>query len=530
MTAHLMTPHVQELFNYASRLLDAERLKEAVQAFSDITRHLPANADVWAILARIHLRRCDLDAHDDAIARAIQLAPERGMFHLRAALACPPLLKSTEEIRRVRARTLERLEALEGSPLQIEDIERDVPTLTYFFAYHGEDDREIQQRLCRVIRRMAPHLTFTADHVSALQRPHNSPSIPLRLGIYSPHLRDHTIGLLFGEFIHLLDRSRFTPILFLTAEDSDLKTTVISQAASKVVVIPRARVGAISRIAEERLDIMLYPDVGMDTFSTWLACARVARLQATTWGHPNTTGLDTIDAFFSITDLEPNLDDPPYTERLYTQLHPNIYYRPQRTTHLPNRAVLALPQGRLYGCPQALFKFHPDFDHVLTSILERDPEGTLVMYAGRVPAWQDALLARLETRMADVAKRIHWIPNISRERYIETLSALSVMLDPFPFGGGNTTLEALSVGTAVVTLPPRYARGRLAYAFLKQSNLLEGIARDSEDYITKAIQCAHTDTPERRALIKERSAILFENTSGIREWEDNLVKAWNDRP
>jgi protein O-GlcNAc transferase len=523
-----MSADAQELFRHGTLLVDNEQLHEAAQVFSDLARILPENADLWAMIARIHLRRCDLDSHDNALERAMYLAPDRGMFQLRAALACPPLMLSTQEIARLRTRTLERLTILEDTSLRIEDIQRDIPTLTYYFAYHGENDREIQQRLCRVMRRMAPHLSFTAQHISTPSAKATAQSRPLKIGIYSPHLRDHTIGLLFGDLVHLLDRSIFTPILFLTAEDTDHRSSIIAQGASRVVTIPRERAAAISIMAAEQLDIMLYPDIGMDAFSTWLACARVARLQATTWGHPNTTGLDTVDAFFSLSDLETDRDNPPYTERVYTQEQPNIYYRPYRPPALPDRTALALPPGRLYGCPQALFKFHPDFDRALISILERDPEGTLVLYAGKTPAWQDTLLARLESQMAGISRRIHWIPNITREQYIGTLSALSVMLDPFPFGGGNTTLEALAVGTSVVTLPPRFARGRLAYTFLKQSKLLDGIARDLDDYVNKAIGFAYTDTPERRALIIEHSKCLFENTVGIREWENNLVKAWRD--
>ena len=126
-----MTVDVQELFRYGSLLVDSEQLYEATQVFSDLTKRLPDNADLWALIARIHLRRCDLNAHDEAIARAIQLTPERGMFHLRAALACPPLVRSTDEITQVRARTVERLSALEETPLIIEDIERDIPTFDW---------------------------------------------------------------------------------------------------------------------------------------------------------------------------------------------------------------------------------------------------------------------------------------------------------------------------------------------------------------------------------------------------------------
>ncbi len=520
MHVHIAADPFPQLLKTASDALGVDALGDAAAALHQAGQLQPTNADVFAALARVHLKRCALQAHDEAIGRAIALAPHSGALRLRAALACPPMMTTVRAIAQLRARVMERLDWLTAAPLHLDDPLNELPTLSYYFAYHGLDDRPINRRLFSMLPSSSPLLRGQAPHIGRSRIPG-----PLRVGIFSPHLRDHTIGHLFGELSVRLDRRRFHSTLIFAESGVDEFALALAHRADAVALIPRDLGQARQRIAALGLDVLLYLDIGMDSLSSYLACSRLAPLQATTWGHPNSTGIATVDAFFSLTDLEPE-GDSAYTERLYTQSTPNIWYSPPSVAERPVRARLGLPAGRLYACPQTLFKLHPDFDPVLVGILDRDPRGTLLLHAGRTRAWKGILLRRLEALRPGSSARIHWMSSMPRSQYIATLAACDVMLDPFPFGGGNTTLEALAVGTPVVTCPPRLARGRLAYAFCRQADWMDGVADDPADYVARAVRLA--SDPAARAIVQRRSAVLFDNPAGVRQFERNIERAWAD--
>ena len=96
------------------------------------------------------------------------------------------------------------------------------------------------------------------------------------------------------------------------------------------------------------------------------------------------------------------------------------------------------------------------------------------------------------------------------------------MLDPFPFGGGHTSYEALALGLPVVTLPGQFLRGRLTYAMYQQMGYRDLLASSGEDYVQAALRLG-TDKRENklaRAAILERCGVLFDDKPIVRELED----------
>ena len=129
--------------------------------------------------------------------------------------------------------------------------------------------------------------------------------------------------------------------------------------------------------------------------------------------------------------------------------------------------------------------------------------------------------------MPDVAGRVRFLPRLPTESFFSLLAVSDVMLDPTPFCGGNTTLEALAVGTPVVTFPGAFLRGRLSYAIYRQMGLSACIASDLQDYVAIATRLG-TDPAEREAVaaeIERTREAVFEDDRIVAELEAWMTAA-----
>jgi predicted O-linked N-acetylglucosamine transferase (SPINDLY family) len=184
-----------------------------------------------------------------------------------------------------------------------------------------------------------------------------------------------------------------------------------------------------------------------------------------------------------------------------------------------------LPAGcPFYLCPQSLFKLHPDFDEVLAGILAEDPIGILGLLAPARAEWAERVEQRLDRLFPGSSRRIFWIPALSQEDFLRLLAHATVILDPFPFGGGNTSLEALAASAPVVTLPSAFLRGRLTLAWYKSLNLENQplvVVHSPAAYIQAATTLARNPTVRQslQSQIQETSPMLFNRKDMITAFE-----------
>jgi predicted O-linked N-acetylglucosamine transferase (SPINDLY family) len=104
------------------------------------------------------------------------------------------------------------------------------------------------------------------------------------------------------------------------------------------------------------------------------------------------------------------------------------------------------------------------------------------------------------------AERVEFIPMMPMPRYLREHHRVDIALDPFPYGGGTTTCDALWMGVPVITLAGQTAVGRAGVSLLNNVGLPEFIASSPEEYLSIATRLAG-DLPklaELRAGLRQR--------------------------
>ena len=300
---------------------------------------------------------------------------------------------------------------------------------------------------------------------------------------------------------------------FTFSKGSDPLWSAIAEDIDQAIILPPRLGEARKKIAKIGLDVLIYTDIGMEPLTYFLSFARLAPVQCVLGGHPDTVGVPNIDYYLSSELQEPIDADTHYAECLVRLPGAPTYYdRPELPKNLKSRAEFGFPQnGSLYFCCQTLFKIHPAMDNWLGEILRADPKGNILIPAGFTPGLSDRLQARFERSIPDVVDRVQFLPAMSHMDFMNVLSLSDVSLDTRPFGGGNTSWQAIAAGTPMVTWPGRFLRGRYTAALYQLMNIKEPVVDSGEEYVSRAVQFAKDCDFQRHVLelVAERSDSIF---------------------
>jgi protein O-GlcNAc transferase len=491
-----------------------------VEAYKHLTRAIaidPEQARAHEELAAVFREWGAVGDARSHLQRAMTLDPSSSLLRLKLATLLPVIPSSTQQIAEYRAHFAAEVEKLSGENFRIDNPAWSVERTNFYLAYHGEDDRPLQEATARMYLRACPSLAYVAPHCGA-PRPEIAER-PIRLGILSRYFRDHAIGWTFGRALASYPKDRFRTFIYTFEGELDHVWTEMSKQADKAVVLPEINLAACRKeIAADKLDVLIYTDIGMEPTSYFLAFSRLAHVQCVAGGHPVTTGIPALDYWIGNDLGEPEGAEAHYSEKLVRlEGLSNNYPRARLQQPAKSRAELGLPEAEiLYMCPQSLFKFHPEFDDILARILRAEPAAELVLFAGPHAAWGKLLMERLALSCPDVAARIHMLPRLPFADFVNALALADVVLDTIHFGGGNTSFQALALGRPVVTLDAGFARGRVTSLLYRHMDFPDCIASSAEAYVKIALRLGRDRAARARVseAILARNGVLFDNDSG----------------
>ncbi len=504
--------------NMGISLDDAGELDEAISCFQRALELRPEFPEAHCNMGNT-LR--NVGKFEEAVAsyeKALRLHPDP-LAELKKTFLLPVINSSRESVEKSRKNLLDQLNLLKTKGIQLEDPYLQAGCVQTPLAYHGLDDRSLQEEIASFYRHVCPHLEWAAPCRKKLKRKDEK----IRVGIISRFLFNQTIGRLNLGIVKNLSREKFYVTLFQFSGREDHLSQAINRAADAVVILQTSLDQARKEIARHSLDILLYLDIGMEPFTYYLAFSRLAPVQCVTWGHPVTTGIPNMDYFLSSETAEPAGAEDYYSEHLIRLKRLGVYYyRPELPEGLSSRDKFDLPSGyNLYVCPQTLFKFHPDFDDILARILHEDRRGLLVLIEGDHPNWAKLLLERFARAFPNDVDRVRFLPQMPTLEFMSLLTLSDVLLDTIHFCGGNTSLESFAFGIPIVTLPGKFLRGRLTLALYQQMGVMDCVADDTESYVNIALRLANDRKWREKVAkqIKARAGVLFEDMEAVHELE-----------
>ena len=117
----------------------------------------------------------------------------------------------------------------------------------------------------------------------------------------------------------------------------------------KIVSINQYSLNVIGELMNLNLDILIYPDIGMNPFTNALGAYRIAPVQINTWGHSVTSGIDNIDyyvssKYFELPDLEKAQEL--YSEKLIAQDSLSTFYTNYNIDSFLSKSQLKLPRRK----------------------------------------------------------------------------------------------------------------------------------------------------------------------------------------
>jgi len=380
----------------------------------------------------------------------------------------------------------------------------------FHLAYTGIDVTSRQIALGQILRRIARSAFPQFDHPF----PARTRGRKLRVGFLTATLRHHTVLKLFGGLMRGLPRDRFEVHAYALEAGVDAVTEQLRREFD-LVRTDLADLGTMARrIRDDACDALVYLDIGMHPRTVALSALRLAPFQAMLWGHPVTSGVDTIDAFISSELMEPADAQAHYSETLLTLPGLGCWFDPQTRSPTPPRPQDDPDRVRLC-CAQNGLKLLPEQDSVFARILAAAPEADLTLLCGLQAGIEQDLVARMRpvflAHGVDFARRVRVVGHIDEAGFQQELEWADLVLDSLHWSGGVTALETFSGDTPILTLPGAFMRGRHTFAMLQLLELPELIAHDVDDYVARAVALAQdaTERDRLRALVRNRKHRLY---------------------
>lgn len=338
----------------------------------------------------------------------------------------------------------------------------------------------------------------------------------LRVGYWSPDLREHSVRYFFRPLLEGHDRTRVEIFLYYDHHVQDVQTELMKAHADHFQHVAQF---SDERLAEllhrDRLDVLVELAGHTSANRIDMLRYRFAPLQVTGLGYPPTTGLSTIDAKLLDCHLQDSAADAFYSEIPAFLPHSFWCFDPKAEIAPPPPPPVLANGYITFGCFGNVGKITAETLSCWGAVLARVPGSRLVIRAVNFadPLHKSMFMESLERADIPLARVDLRAPTPATALFQAYGDEIDIVLDTFPFNGGTTTCFATYAGVPVITRKSRALASRMGESVMTNLGLADWVTDSAATYVDRAVEAAQ-DVETLKRFRKEARQRFFGSALG----------------
>jgi protein O-GlcNAc transferase len=336
---------------------------------------------------------------------------------------------------------------------------------------------------------------------SGQRQTESHPPQPLRVGLVSGDLRSHPVGYFLESVLAHLDPRKIELVAYDTRGfGDDLSARIRPYFAQWHILAGLSDEVAAHTIHRHGIAVLV--DLAGHTADNRLPVFawRPAPVQAAWLGYFASTGVASIDYIVADRQVLPAGEEAHFTEKPWCLPDCYLCFTPPDAEIAVGPLPLSENRHVTFGCFNKLNKINDAVVALWAEVLHAVPASRLLLKTKELTdsSAQELTRARFAAHGIDPAR-------LTLEGYtprLENFAAyrrVDIALDPFPYPGGTTTVEALWMGVPVLSRRGDRFLSHAGESLLSNAGLPDWIADNDVDYIAKA-QAFAADPAQLAAL------------------------------
>jgi len=330
---------------------------------------------------------------------------------------------------------------------------------------------------------------YPKDQVIKLSNKKNK---KIKIGLLSSDIRgSHSVTYFLKTILLNYDKEKFEIFLFLNQIKEDQTSNEFISLVQKSINVGKLdNIEALNTIREFNLDIMIdlmgYTSIQrIELFKN-----RMAKKQVLWMGYCNTSGVRNMDYIIS----DPNLIYK-NEKNLYSE---EIIYLPEiwnchsgfNFKRVENPPPIIKNNFITFGSFNSLAKVNETVINCWSNILKKIKNSKLIIKSAKEKNSLDRVKELFKTK--GVLDSVIFYSKIDQlEDHLKLYKKIDIALDTFPYNGVTTSFEAIWMGVPVITMAGYNFNSRCGESINKNLNMEYLIAKNEEDYVSKALELSN---------------------------------------